>query len=307
MSRLNVLVALNAFSDQSPSNSNSLNNFKWTRELACLEGESPKSDAFTVTPGQPVAYYSGLRTLGQDNTTEYTVSLKSGSTYTLANTAGTVPTIALARATTQDITSQFQVTKNGPLAIFTRIAGTSLGGAVIQPGDIVEIYSNFSPLNQGLFTVLAASADSFTVENANATLETVTLSSAASLEFYSLNNVQKDDVLTISSGFGLPILGSYIITKVKPGKVEFYSPNPLPTSTALSQVTIAKSSKQFIYLETSTAIKVTINGNDPVVVQPFITASGNKPGLLMLKSTIHSISLECDTIQSSEVFIATIE
>ena len=307
MARLNVLIHLQSFLDQSATNNPLQNVWKWSREMASLEGENPTSDSFPVYPNSSQVLFNGFKTLAQDGTTNYSISLKSGNTYILSWVSGTKPQFALARTTTQDNTTQIQVTKNASLLTFSRIAGTALGAASVQPGDIVDISGNFNVLNQGSFKVLAASTNSFTVENPNGVIETVTLSSAANLSFYNLNNVQKENTLRISQGFSLASFGNYTITKVAPDYVEFYSEKALPAETVQTQVSVYEKAKQFIYLETNEAINVILNGGDPIAVQPFVTASGNKPGVFMIKSTVYSLEIQSASLNQASVYLAMIE
>ncbi len=307
MAKLNVLIHLQAFSDAVASNNPLQNNWKWGREISCLTGNNPKSDSFQVHPSATINYFNGFKSLAQDNTTNYSLSLVSGNTYSLAWVSGTKPGFALARTTTQDNTTQIQVTKNATLATYTRIAGTSLGAGSVVPGDMVEIQGPFSVLNEGLFKVLSATANSFTIENPDAVVETVTLSAASDLAFYSLNNIQKDDTLQLNQGFSPASLGNYTITKVTPDAIQFFSEKALPAETKQTEVSIFNAAKKFIYLETDQSIKLAINGNDPVTVDPFVVTGGTKPGIFMLNSTIYSLSIESNSLDVANIFLASIE
>ena len=76
MSKLNLLVYLSACSDSSASNSPSLSNFRWTREISGIPASNPISEAFSLSPGEIKSLFSGARTLAADLTTRYGISLK---------------------------------------------------------------------------------------------------------------------------------------------------------------------------------------------------------------------------------------
>ena len=48
MSKLNILVHLNAYSDAASSNNPNLNNFKWSREIQGFAIDEAKSDGFRL-------------------------------------------------------------------------------------------------------------------------------------------------------------------------------------------------------------------------------------------------------------------
>jgi hypothetical protein len=121
MPNLNFLVFLNAYEDANPSNNPSLNNFKWDRQISGLAVNNPTSHAFTLAPGETRSLFNGMRTLNQDNTTQYSISQVplSSNSYLLSAVAGTLPNFRTPRSIGIDATTQITATQNGPLITFT--------------------------------------------------------------------------------------------------------------------------------------------------------------------------------------------
>src|ERR1035437_9599016 len=128
MSNLNILVFLNAYSDQIANNNPTLGNFKWDREVNGLSVANPSSLQISLAPGETRAIFSGTRALAQDNTTRYTLTLKlfSTNTYVLTAVSGTLPNFRTPRADGADATTQITVTVNGPVTTFTSTGGAPL-------------------------------------------------------------------------------------------------------------------------------------------------------------------------------------
>lgn len=127
MSKLNFLVCLNTYSDASASNNPSLSNFKWAREITGIPASNPISEAFSLAPGEAKTIFSGVRTLGVDNTTNFSLSLKplSSSTYRLLATSGAAPLFRTARSIGINATTQVTAIVNGPIVTYSSPASAS--------------------------------------------------------------------------------------------------------------------------------------------------------------------------------------
>ena len=125
MSKLNLSVFLNAYDDNRPSNAPSRNPIKWARDLIGLSVSNPKSEDYTIAPGQTQVLFSGMRTLAQDGTTEYSLALAPNQTsiYQLSWAAGTMPNFRTPRTTGADATTQITSSINGPIETFTSSLG----------------------------------------------------------------------------------------------------------------------------------------------------------------------------------------
>jgi len=134
MSKLNLSVVLNAYDDNRPSNAPSRNPIKWARDLQGLVVSNPKSEDYTIAPGQTQVLFAGMRVLLQDVTTEYSIALKplQTSTYVLSWASGTMPNFRTPRVTGANATTQITTSVNGPIETFTSSTSTpaSFTGAI---------------------------------------------------------------------------------------------------------------------------------------------------------------------------------
>jgi hypothetical protein len=314
MSKLNFLVYLNAYSDQSASNAPSLSNFKWTRDMTGLTASNPISEAFSLAPGETKEIFSGSRTLTVDGTTNFSLSLKplSSSTYKLLATSGTAPGFKTARSTGADATTQVTSVVNGPIITFSSTGGTAFNLAAVQIGDLVRIGNLFNILNQGEYKILAKTATSFTVENQVAIGEgPITLGAgfADQVRMYSSVGVQIGDIVLIKSGFSSVTFGSYKITDLTDNYIEFYSTAVLPAETGIVSADLAvySAAKNLVYLESDQKATVTLNGVQMASMEPFIINNSRQPGIFMLKATIFSFAVTNNSLDAASCFVATVE
>lgn len=320
MSKLSLSVYLNAYSDGQPSNSPGMNNFKWNRDINSMLVENPINQANTIAPGETRALFNGTRTLAQDGTTQYSISLKplTTNTYVLANVAGTAPNFRVPRVTGADNTTQVTVVVNGPIVTFSSTGGTAFNLSSTVVGDQVAIGSNFNVLNQGIFTIIAKTTTSFTVEILTGTNEgPITLSAASQIQICSAAGVQVGDMLVISGGFSPATQGSYEVAAVYANSLEFIATGLLPIESNIQTQAIAlySDAKTLVYIESDSAVHVILNGVDIGQIEPFtinsglIPSVGQKviPGIFMLKSTIYSLSVLNSGLNPANVYFAAVE
>lgn len=321
MSKLSLSVFLNAYDDAAASNAPSRNPIKWARDLQSILVNNPKSEDYTIAPGETRSLFSGTRTLNQDLTTRYDLSLKplATTTYVLAwSGIGTAPDFRTPRNIGDDATTQVNVTTNGPVVTFTSTGmATQFDFSTVVIGDYVTIGNVFNLVNQGTFQIISKDTTSVSVVNALAVAEgPVPLGSGFADQFqvFSAAGVQVGDTLIISAGFSPVSWGSYEITAVYAESIEFSSTAILPQESQINtEVAIYSMAKQLIYMEASAKVSVSINGGDAVIIEPFqltncLTAlQANQPGMLLLKSTIYSLDVTNSGIDPVNVFLAAVE
>lgn len=314
MSKLNFLVYLNTSSDPSSSNNPSLNNFKWTREITGIPASNPISQALPLAPGESKTLFSGTRTLSGDGSTVYSIAPKplSSNTYIFSATSGTLPNFRTPRSTGADATTAVTVTLNGPLVTFTSTAGTPFNLAAVQVGDFARIGNLFNQLNQGEYQILAKTSTSFTVENFTAVAEgPIVLGAgfAAQVQIYSAAGVQAGDTLVISGGFSLVTQGSYKITAVAANYLEFYFTDILPAESGIMTTAIAvySAAKSLVYIECDQKATITINGSQTMNMEPLVVNDFVQPGVFMVHSTIYSLSIQNNSLETANAFLATVE
>lgn len=314
MQKFQAMIYLNAYADTSASNSPSLNSFRWTREINGVPATDPISASPSLAPGESKVLFSGTRTLSHDGTTNYSIALKplTSNTYVLSVPSGTLPNFRTPRAIGSDATSQITVTRNGPLTIFTSVAGTLLNLASVVVGDLVRIGSVFNYLSQGEYKILSKTSTSFTVENQLGVSEgPITLGAgfASQIQIYSSAGVQVNDTIVINGGFSSVSQGSYNITSVGANFLEFYSTAILPQESNIqtNAISIYSSAKSFVYIESDKNVSVLINGSLAVKIEPFVIGSTIQPGVFMLKSTVYSLEVQSASIDTANLFLATVE
>jgi hypothetical protein len=316
MAIFNFLVFLNAYEDANSSNQPSLSNFRWDREVNGLAVNNAQSLAFLLAPGETKTLFNGSRTLGQDGSTQYSISLKplSTNTYVLTNVGGTAPDFRTPRAPGADATTQITATINGPLVTFASTGGTALnlisGGAVV--GDYVRLGDLFNQSNQGEQKIIALTATSFTVANELGVAEgPITLGAgfASQLQIYSAAGVQVGDTLVISGGFSSVTQGAYKISAVGAEFLEFFSADILPAEGPITTQAIAaySAAKKFVYLESDGHISLSINGSAAGEIEPLISLSSTQPGIFVRTSTQYSMSVTNIGTDTAALFLATVE
>jgi hypothetical protein len=324
MSKFSMSIFLQSYDDHHSSNAPSRSSLKWNRDLNSIFVNNPTNQADTVAPGETRVVFNGLRTLGQNGSTSYSIALKplSSNTYVLSWAgAGAAPNFRTPRTTGADATTQVTTVVNGPIVTFTSTGGTNFnltsGGCIV--GDYVTIGNEFNTLNQGTFKLLALTATSFTIENPTAVGEgPITLGSsfATQVQIFSAAGAQVNDTIVISGGFSATTVGSYVVTAVYAESLEFFSASALPIeSNIVTQVTIYSNAKTLVYIESDSALDVILNGVDIGQIEPFVISNVALPslppkvvpGVFMLKSTIYSLSVTNNGISPANIFFAAVE
>ena len=314
MSKLSFSIFVNAYSDSQSSNAPSLNNVKWARDISGLPVNNPTSQGLSVAPGETKSLFSGLRTLGQDSTTQYSIALKplSSNTYILSAVAGTLPNLRTPRSIGTDATTQVTVTVNGPVVTFTSTSGTLFSLGSVQIGDIVKIGDLFNSLNQGSYAIIAKTSTSFSVENDLGTSEgPITLGAgfADQIQIFTAAGVQAGDTLIISGGFSPASQGSYKVTAVYANSLEFYSTGVLPQeSNVLTQaIAIYSSAKRLVYMESGSKLNVILNGVNIGNMEPLVINNTVSPGIFMMNCTIYSLSVMNTGLESAQLLMIAVE
>jgi hypothetical protein len=315
MSKLNILVHLNSYLDAKPSNSPSLNSFRWTREVQGQDVGKSQSLEFCLAPGESRQLFDGLRALSHDNTTEYSISSKPGSpsVYVLAHESGAQPEFRAPRTTGADATTVAELTKNGSVLTLTSNAGTGFDFLVggVQVGDQVRLTAPFAATNRGVFRVLAVSASALSFEHANGVAEgAVALGSgfAEVLQVFGAAGVQIGDTLVISSGFSPASYGRYEITAVGADFVEFFTTKSLPAETAVTDdINIYSQARRLVYLETNRSVGVQINGASVGAVNPIVEGDSSQPGVMLKNTVAWEMTVTNSGLEMANLYFASVE
>ncbi len=317
MSKLNLLVHLNAYQDINASNNPSQNNFKWQRDVQGISIAEPSSRSLSLNAGESQTLFSGSVATSADATTTWNIALKAGSTqtYKISKNAGTSPAFRTARTSGADATTQVTVTKNATLLTVTSTAGTALSliAGSVAVGDEVRLGSLFNVLNQGKFKILARTATSLTFQNESGVAEgPITLGAgfADQLNIFSSSGVQVGDKVDVVANFSSVSFGTFDITDVSPDYIEIYSVLPLPSESAVSNspsaLLIYRDAKSFVYIESSEALQIVINGSaTPNTLEPMQVGTSRAPGVFMSSSSMKSLTVTNTSPATASIFYAT--
>ena len=315
MATLKTLVFLQAY-EGSPSfpcssNSPSKNFFKWTRENQ-LPISGGLSETFQIAPQTTQTLFSGVISLTQDGTTQYSLALAPFQTsiYQLTNTGGTAPTFRTLRTIGTDATTEVTTSVNGPILTYTFTGGTLPSLSSVQVGDNVFIGNDFNQFNQGatgIWQIISLTSNSFSVVNPTGYVEgPITLGSgyANQVRIFSAAGVQIGDTLIISSGFSPVSWGSYQITLVTDYYLQFSYTGALPSEGPITtEVAVYSMAKSMVYLETDQNLTVTLNGTTSgAQIVPQVANGSVFPGWFLQSGTvIYSLSVTNNSITVANV------
>ena len=317
MSKLNLSIFLNSYADDDATNSPSLSNIKWHRDLQGIEVNEPISKTIRLGSGQSQSLFSSEVVINSDNTTTYDIALKSGTanTYKISHNSGTAPEFRTPRVIGSDITTEVTITKNAKLLIFTATGGTLFDLSSVSVGDSVRIGSVFNAANQGVFKIIMKSTTSFAIENEIGQAEgPIVLGAdfADQINIYSSDGVQIGDKIDIVDGFSLVSRKTFEITDVSHDYIEFYSICSIPEESNISNdpesFSIFSSAKQIVYIESDKSLDIAINGIAVTnSINPIALGSSIKPGMLLITDTIKSLIITNTSLDMATVFVFSAE
>jgi hypothetical protein len=318
MSKLNLLVHINGYEDENPTNNPNRNNFKWNRDLQGICIEEPNSRTLSLAPGQTHSLFSGSVSTSDDGTTEWDLAPKSGSsnTYRISHSGGTAPVFRTSRDSAADATTEVTVTKNAKVVTFTSTGGTVFdliaNGVIV--GDLARIGTSFNALNQGKFKIIAITATSFSIENEIGQVEgpiVLGATFADQINIHSQDGVQIGDKVDIIEDFSPVTQSTYDITDVSHDYIEFLSLDSLPVESGVSNspaLFIYRDAKKFLYIESDQKAEIKIDGTSVTnKIEPFQIGTSKKVGIFMSSSTIKSAEITNTSQSTSNIFYVTAE
>lgn len=318
MSKMNFLVHLNAYRDDTDTNNPSLNHFKWNRDLQGLSVSEPESKCVDLQPGQTLSLFSGTVSTSDDATTTWDIALKTGSSniYRISHAGGTAPVFRTARISGADATTEVTVTKNAKLLTFTSTGGTALaliaGGVVV--GDEVRIGDVFNAANRGKFKILALTATSFTVENEVGSAEGPIVLGAGfadEINIFSAAGVQVGDKVDIIAGFSSVTFGTFDIVDVSHDYIDFFSSESLPAESGVSNspaaLLIYRDAKQFLFIESDKKLDISLNGVVTNELIPLSAGTDKKQGFFLSSASMKSAEITNKDIEAASIFYVTAE
>ena len=314
MGKFNIFVHLNAYKDSAPSNNPALNNFKWSREITGIEANKAQSIEISLAPNESRVLFDSERALANDLTTEFSLSLKSGTTntYVLKFEDGTFPSFKTSRAIGTDATTEVTISNSNGYTTIQSTGGTLFDLSSVVVGDEISLGSIFNASNQGRFKILSKTTDAVIVENTSSVNEgpvVLGVNFEEELRTYSSAGVQIEDKVRLSTGFSTLVQDTYEITGVQDNLIEFYSSKNLPPEASITgpALDIYASAKKLVYLETDKKISLEVNGVLESNLEPFIDGNASTPGVFLKRSTMWSLVITNTSTDMATLYIASIE
>lgn len=232
-----------AYADVTQQNNPQLKTIDWKVAIESLAVANPKTEPFTVGPGETLTLFDGTRTTSIDNTTEFDLALVDTNRYRFTwSGTGVDPEFRTDRdleCTGHDIS--IAVNANQTVTMTSDTAGDF---AAIVVGDIVFIpgpttsddATEFNTLNEGYWEVLSTDGDvEIQLARPNdvdftASAETVTPTADIQLQAFTSSGVQVSDKVDISAGFASSVQKTYTILAVNPKWIEVSSTAALPVA-----------------------------------------------------------------------------
>ncbi len=314
MSQLNLLISLLMFDDTKQTNDPQMVHVDWTRNVRNLPVDNPSDKKEILAPGESITLLNGVVSTSIDGTTQFDLSLTSGSTYRIAYDGnGTAPVFRIERTLATDATSEITITKNNnATTTLTATGGTVADFSTTVVGDELRLGAAFNVANQGNFQIIASSATSVTIKKADSVAEVVILGAtfAADLRTYSAAGVQVGDQVSISGGFSLATQDTYGITDVAPDFIEFVSTEAIPEENDIipnTGLTIFSDAKSLIYIESDKKALVKINGDAGQLIEPKVAGSATVPGIYLKIGTAFQLEIENTSLDPATIKHITVE
>lgn len=232
------------------------------------------------------------------------------------NTANPGNTVTLTSGDGTQIPTSGTITLSGGLAGGTLMTTTNV---VVGDQFKLEVGSGFNPANCGRFTVLSKTATSVTVQNLNATAESITVADFTKFYLYSAggtsNQTQVGDKVIISAGFSPSTQGTYDITEVTPKwfEVAVVAPNGLPLETGImpgaTGIIFYSSAKRFVMIAAQQKCSVQNNADasNNSLIEPIEVDNPERPGIYIKQGTTYALSITNLSLEPLSLIVSSAE
>ena len=284
MSHMNLSLGIITYEDQNV-NSPTIRTLDITRSLLGIPIYGEQTNKIeNLAPGESRIVAATTRTLTQDNTTQYEIYHPSSvdvSTVRMMGVAGMTPGFATKRNILTNATSVVSITRINPATCrVLSVAGAPINTTAVQVGDILKFEkttdfftSNFGPINQNAFRVLAKGAGYIDVAEDGVMSEESSISLGVDYDFqmrcFSNGSVKVNDILEImGTGQNPNNVGSWKVLNVSHDYVEFANPYAVDlTFTNTSNVQIYDRLIGFVLIRAMSPVTLVINEGAPIKIE----------------------------------------
>jgi hypothetical protein len=322
--KLNLGLNLVVYSDSTSTSNPVLKDLDYNRQMMGISTDGLYTKRYSnVGPGTSVTVASNARTITQDATTQWTVSLVTGNIYRYKWVAGTNPGLRTDRGLGGDATTQWTVMVNGPVVRYTASAGTAPVFTSIQPGDsfLVEDLGPFNVANTGIFLVLGKGSNYVEISNGSGAAEGPILQGTRAdglpaVSAYSNGPVVVEDEVRIkaTTPFNSANQGSFTVIRVTQNYFDVenaipgYPQGPIVIGDATG-IVFYSSLYRWIFVESDQKVSVRLNGDtsDNYEVDPITPGDPNQVGVLLLRGTVYQLVVANNGVVAANVKVALSE
>lgn len=323
MSNLKMLTSIVAFRDPIPDTANPrLRHVDWMRSFSVQDAGNPRSDSYTIAPGETRSIFDGTRTLTVNGDTVFSLSLVPGETinYRILHTSGTAPGFRTARSfNVVGNTVSLTVNPDQTMTITTNtgnFTGIQAGDTLWIPGVDDGVTSPFQLANQGFWLVMTISASQLIVRRTGdfngITQAGVSITASNHMRAFSAAGVQQGDKIELLSGWAAANLGTYVVIAATSSYIDIQSTaKPLafentviPTS---SGQTVYSSGKRMVYVESDQEVILRLNGDVGSLYKVGPWVAGEDPGQFLTTGAVWSLTVVNAGQQMANVSVISVE
>ncbi len=296
MGILRIVKQIAGYADAAGAQAPKLRYVDWNKDIADIAVRGASAVLYEVAAGQEKTIFDGSRALSLDGTTAFSLQLIAGYTdrYRFRWTGGTNPVFRTARALDLSGATVTVVVNANSTATMT-VSGGSF--ASVQAADVLwvpgaeeSVASPFNVLNQGFWTVLAATSSQLVLSRADgATFEAygeanISVTAAEQVQAFSSDGVQVGDTLEVSAGFSASAQRAYPVVAVTSKYIDVTSGAAVAAQSGITpgaaSFLVYTSAKTFVYIEADQDCVVRANGDTGSTqrVSPWIAADSAKVG-----------------------------
>lgn len=279
MSALTYFLKVVGYDDVPPTNNPVSTGINYGVQIGNVPCDNPERQAFDIAPGDTVIVVDGTRTTSINGSTAFDLALSSVDSTVYRATwtgAGAAPAFRTARAVDLTaITLTLSLSANLSMSV---VAGSGTPFSAVVAGDTVFIpgittgdpVSPFNSLNEGYWTVLAATSTTLTLARDPSVVfsgisEVVVAPAADEFLAFTSSGVQIGDTVDISAGFAPAARRSFDVVAVTPAWIEFRSTGPLADEEDVvpgaAGFIVYTDCKRFVGIVTDQEIVVRYNGD----------------------------------------------
>ena len=315
MSFLNFSFNIMAYEDQSVNNPQ-IKSLDVSKGITGINISGERTDKFDISPGESVVAAATIRSLTQDNTTQYSINhdtpeydqVRMSWTHT-----GTAPGFATKRNLSIDATTEITISRvNNTTAKVQSTGGTSMVTTAVQVGDIVKFEkstsyfgSNFGITNQSMFKVIAKGSDYIDViDNNTMSLDqdvVLGIDYDKQLRCFSAGPIKIGDILQVTSAsLNQNNTGRFQVVDFAYDYVQYtntYAVDEIFTNS--SNVQVYDRLIGFLYIRTVKGISVKINDGNAIKVSPL----GNQEGYFIGSVEAYKLELINDSLEDTSATV----